>query len=105
MLNKDGETVIELNVVTKTGEEIEIEKSAVKTADLQEDVSGKDLKDSHEITLFKRQDACHELTFLGVELEADGELLELPETVRPSARKIEVYGDSVSAAYFTSWNS
>lgn len=97
MLNKDGETVIELNVVTKTGEEIEIEKSAVKTADLQEDVSGKDLKDSHEITLFKRQDACHEMTFLGVELEADGELLELPETVRPSARKIEVYGDSVSA--------
>ena len=105
MLNKDGETVIELNVVTKTGEEIEIETSAVKTADLQEDVSGKDLKDSHEITLFKRQDACHEMTFLGVELEADGELLELPETVRPSARKIEVYGDSVSAAYFTSWNS
>ena len=45
------------------------------------------------------------MTFLGVELEADGELLELPETVRPSARKIEVYGDSVSAAYFTSWNS
>lgn len=37
------------------------------------------------------------MTFLGVELEADGELLELSETARPSARKIEVYGDSVSA--------
>ena len=105
MLNKDGETGIELNAATKTEEEIEIEKGAVKTADRQGDVSGKDLKDSHEITIFKRQDACHEMTFLGVELEADGELLELPETARPSARKIEVYGDSVSAAYFTSWNS
>lgn len=48
----------------------------------------------HEVMFFKRQDACHEMSFLGVEL-AEGakllDMLQLPE------RKIEVYGDSVSA--------
>lgn len=49
--------------------------------------------DIHEILLFKRQDSCHELTFLGFELE-EGEILDLPEKPK---RRIEVYGDSVSA--------
>lgn len=48
----------------------------------------------HEVLFFKRQDACHELSFLGVELADGAKLLELPEK---SGRKIEVYGDSVSA--------
>ncbi len=48
----------------------------------------------HDLLLFKRQDACHILHFLGAELEPGGALLEPPE--RPS-RRIEVYGDSVSA--------
>lgn len=48
----------------------------------------------HEIMIFKRQDSCHEVTFLGVELADQAEIYKsaaLPE------RKIEVYGDSVSA--------
>ena len=52
-----------------------------------------DLPGIHEILLFKRQDSCHELTFLGFELE-EGEILNLPQQ---SKRRIEVYGDSVSA--------
>ena len=48
----------------------------------------------HEVLLFKRQDSCHEVTFLGFEIEDVGEVLELqPKT----QRRIEVYGDSVSA--------
>ena len=48
----------------------------------------------HEVLFFKRQDACHELAFLGVELAEGAELLDMPK--KPE-RKIEVYGDSVSA--------
>ncbi len=48
----------------------------------------------HEALLFKRQDACHEVAFMGFELAADGQILELEEA---PARRIEVYGDSVSA--------
>lgn len=48
----------------------------------------------HEALLFKRQDACHEVAFTGFELAADGQILDLEEA--PS-RRIEVYGDSVSA--------
>ncbi len=48
----------------------------------------------HEALIFKRQDSCHEVSFLGAEL-ADGALL-LDAPKKPE-RKIEVYGDSVSA--------
>ena len=48
----------------------------------------------HELLLFKRQDSCHEITFLGFEIEDNGEVLESPQ--KPH-RRIEVYGDSVSA--------
>ena len=46
----------------------------------------------HTVMVFKRMDCCHEIVL--EELELDGELLAMPE--RP-ARRIEVYGDSVSA--------
>lgn len=48
----------------------------------------------HEALIFKRQDSCHELTLLGIELAEGGELLNPPAVPE---RKIEVYGDSVSA--------
>lgn len=48
----------------------------------------------HEALIFKRQDACHEITFLGAEISDGAKLLDMPE--KPEM-KIEVYGDSVSA--------
>ncbi len=48
----------------------------------------------HDVLLFKRQDACHEMAFCGFEIAQDGEILNLEE--KPD-RRIEVYGDSVSA--------
>lgn len=56
--------------------------------------AGEDKNQEHEVLIFKRQDACHEVAFLGAELEEGAELLERPEEPR---RKMEVYGDSVSA--------
>jgi len=48
----------------------------------------------HTLFFFKRQDACHYFDFLGFVLSETGELKQPEE--RPS-RRIEVYGDSVSA--------
>lgn len=48
----------------------------------------------HEALIFKRQDACHEVKLLGIEMEDGAVLLEPPK--KPE-RRIEVYGDSVSA--------
>lgn len=50
--------------------------------------------DKHEVLFFKRQDSCHELTVLAFEIDDDGKILDMPEKPK---RKIEVYGDSVSA--------
>ena len=50
--------------------------------------------DAHDVLLFKRQDACHEVTINGFEI-ADEEAVLAPPA-RPN-RRIEVYGDSVSA--------
>ena len=47
----------------------------------------------HEITIFKRMDACHYFQFYGMLLEEGTVLGETPE--RPK-RRIEIYGDSVS---------
>ena len=47
----------------------------------------------HEVLLFKRQDACHEVGFLGFEIEEGAQILDPPS--KPY-RKMEVYGDSVS---------
>lgn len=51
-------------------------------------------KKEHEALIFKRQDSCHEVSFLGVEIEDGASLLDAPD--KPE-RKMEVYGDSVSA--------
>lgn len=48
----------------------------------------------HELLLFKRQDACHYLTFHGLFIEENAEI-SAPDPL--PTRKIEVYGDSVSA--------
>lgn len=48
----------------------------------------------HEVLLFKRQDSCHEVTFLGFEI-GDGE--QILEAGQEPSLKIEVFGDSVSA--------
>ncbi len=50
----------------------------------------------NEVMLFKRQDSCHKVIFH--DMEIDGELLPPPE--RPT-RRIEFYGDSVSAGEVT----
>ena len=52
----------------------------------------------HEVTIFKRQDACHELTILGFEINCNtDDECELLEASPLPPRRIEVYGDSVSA--------
>lgn len=48
----------------------------------------------HDFLLFKRQDACHEFVFMGAEIGEGERVLKTPES---SGRRIEVYGDSVSA--------
>ena len=48
----------------------------------------------HELLLFKRMDSCHVFRFYGFELSGDAKLL--PVEAKPQ-RRIEVYGDSVSA--------
>lgn len=54
-----------------------------------------DLEDGeHELCLYKRMDACHRVVFHGFVVEEGFTLLEPP--ARP-ARRIEVFGDSVSA--------
>ncbi len=58
-------------------------------------VLGKDLLDTeHEAMLFKRQDSCHMFRFYGFEIDDTAEVLPPPKLPR---RRIEVYGDSVSA--------
>ena len=74
-LPDDGETVIDIDI-----------RQAAQEKSTEEQF--------HEVLLFKCQDACHEVTFLGFEIEDGGEILELPP--KPQ-RRIEVYGDSVSA--------
>ena len=51
-------------------------------------------KEEHEVLLFKRQDSCHEVSFCGFEIADCGRVLEMK---KKPVRKIEVYGDSVSA--------
>ena len=50
--------------------------------------------EEHEIMLFKRQDSCHTVQFHGFYLNTGAKVLELSPL---PMRKIEVYGDSVSA--------
>lgn len=54
-----------------------------------------DLEDvEHELLLFKRMDSCHTFKFYGFELSEGAELFAVAD--KP-ARRMEVYGDSVSA--------
>ena len=48
----------------------------------------------HEVLFFKRMDSCHELILEELTLSEGSQLLEMPQKPK---RKIEVYGDSVSA--------
>lgn len=49
---------------------------------------------NHQVLFFKRQDSCHEIILKSLELSEGSVLLKPPE--RP-VRRMEVYGDSVSA--------
>lgn len=53
-----------------------------------------DVPREHEILFFKRMDACHQFQLVSLELAEKSVLLEQEA---PSQRRIEVYGDSVSA--------
>lgn len=56
---------------------------------------GKDLSEGeHELLLFKRMDSCHILKFYGLIVNEDS-VISAPEAL--PERRIEVYGDSVSA--------
>lgn len=68
LLNPEGETKIVL-----------VEDGAVK---------------EHKVLFFKRQDACHEMKLLRLEMSDDSELLKISD--RP-VKYMEVYGDSISA--------
>lgn len=48
----------------------------------------------HDCIIFKRQDACHHVSFLGFALNEGAQVLHCQEKKQ---RRIEVYGDSVSA--------
>lgn len=66
---------------------------------LQEITLANDLaKDkSHEVILFKRQDACHEFTFYGFIVSKDSKIL-IPH--KKPRKCIEFYGDSAAAGEF-----
>ena len=67
-LNREGETVVWLLEESEDGE--------------------------HSIMVFKRMDSCHELVLESLELSEGSRLLPPPEKPK---RRIEIYGDSVSA--------
>jgi len=73
-------------------------QSKIKLDDTKEKqtiVLGENLSQGeHEVLLFKRQDACHIFNFYGFELDDQACVLPLKEEW---TRRIEVYGDSVSA--------
>jgi len=72
------------------------EQSAVLLAEGEQviDLSHLLAEGVNDVLLFKRQDCCHAWTLQGFIVEEGAELLSLP--TRP-ARRMEVYGDSVSA--------
>lgn len=71
-------------------------ETAVLLADGEQiiDLSDRLTAGENDVLLFKRQDCCHAYTLHGLVIGAEADLLPLPE--RP-ARRMEVYGDSVSA--------
>ncbi|MBR6477058.1 MAG: electron transporter RnfD [Lachnospiraceae bacterium] len=82
------------------------EKELIKELELMrkdaslEDVRAYDLTPyldggEHEITVFKRMDACHYFTFCGV-VAPEGSVCRKPKEKRGKERRVEVYGDSIS---------
>ena len=70
-------------------------KVILSDTDREEIMIGEDLSDDvHDLTLFKRMDACHHLNFHGFLLPENATVLPLPERPR---RHMEFYGDSVTA--------
>ncbi len=74
-------------------------QSKVRFEQKEEDITltlaqGLEEDKAHSLIFFKRQDATHYYEFLGFEIAGSAQLLPPPE--RPS-RRIEVFGDSVSA--------
>lgn len=68
--------------------------SLAKDAEVHDYMLAGELADAeHELLLFKRMDACHYFSFLGLTLSDHGKLL--PGTGKPK-RRMEVFGDSVS---------
>ncbi|MGN0321487.1 MAG: GDSL-type esterase/lipase family protein [Oliverpabstia sp.] len=53
-----------------------------------------ELEGEHDVLIFKRMDSCHEIVLEELELSEGSRLLPAPEKPK---RRIEVYGDSVSA--------
>ncbi len=66
------------------------DEGEVKTYTVAEKLENKE----HELLFFKRQDACHIVDFYGFELNEGAEIMPVHNKKR---RRIEVYGDSVSA--------
>lgn len=69
---------------------VKLPESGKVTLTLAENMERKE----HELLFFKRMDSCHTVTFYGFEVEDGAQISEpkpLPE------RRIEIYGDSVSA--------
>lgn len=75
-----------------------VEKKVLLSNDrlVQEIVLGTNLKEDkpHEITLYKRQDGCHEFTFYGFVISRVGTVVKAIKRFR---RNMEFYGDSAAA--------
>lgn len=69
---------------------VKLPESGKVTLTLAENMERKE----HELLFFKRMDSCHTVTFYGFEVE-DGAQISAPKPF--PERRIEVYGDSVSA--------
>lgn len=65
-----------------------------ESGDAEIDLSDRLHEGINDVLIFKRQDSCHAFVFHGLMVADDAELLEVPPLPR---RRIEVYGDSVSA--------
>lgn len=86
---KDDQVVKELSEAFGEGDQ---GGSEVRVYDLSPFLDGQE----HEITIFKRMDACHYFTFYGI-IAPDGDILQNAWKSRDGIRRrIEVYGDSIS---------
>ncbi len=77
-------------IIDGTQKKIKLPESGKVTLTLAEDMEEKE----HELLFFKRMDSCHIVTFYGFEVEDTARISQ--PAPRPE-RRIEVYGDSVSA--------